>query len=272
MSHQVAIQYYNTGLQYAKNRNLGDAIEFLNEAITRNPNHVNSYNVLGKVYIQKGDINSARACWQKALNIDPTDAVASQCLSATRTRHLQIQPYILILIIAMLVVALITSLLVLRHNINDLRSGIAEAVTHTTVVMSTPVSIPKLETKSKVTETYNNALIEYRTGKYDSAISMFQQVLDYPPSHNLKDNAQYWLGECYYSKGKYDQALIEFQRVGIFFPESDKVFYADLKSAYSYYKMGQIELARQKLQQLSKYQSGQEYRQQIELAKQKFGY
>ena len=283
MSHQVAIKYYNTGLQYAKNRNLDDAIEFLNEAITRDPNHVNSYNVLGKVYIQKGDISAARSCWHKALDIDPSDAVASQCLSATRTRHLQTQPYTLILItiIIMLATALIINFLLSRHKINNLQSEIAEATKQTidqtqfetdqiTVNIPAPVSIPKLETKSKVTETYNNALMEYRTGRYDSSIKMFQQVLEYPPSHHLKDNAQYWLGECYYSKGKYDQALIEFQRVRKFFPKSDKIFYADLKSAYSYYKKGQVELARQKLLQLSKYRSGQECRHLIELAKLKF--
>ena len=271
MSHQVAIKYYNTGLQYAKNRNLDDAIESLNEAITRDPNHVNSYNVLGKVYIQKGDISAARLCWHKALYIDPIDAVASQCLSAIRTRHLQAQPYTLILItiIIMLATALIISFLLSRHKINNLQSDIAE-LKQTIVNIPALVSIPKLETKSQVTETYNNALTEYRIGRYDSAIRMFQQILEYPPSHNLKDNAQYWLGECYYSKGTYDQALIEFQRVRKFFPKSDKVFYSDLKSAYSYYEKDQVELARQKLLQLSKYRSSQEYQYLIELAKLKF--
>jgi len=271
MSHQVAIKYYNTGLQYAKNRNLDDAIEFLNEAITRDPNHINSYNVLGKVYIQKGDISAARSCWHKALDIDPTDAVASQCLSATRTRHLQTRPYTLILItiIITLAAALIINFLLSRHKINNLQSEIAEATRQ--IAVNIPfVSIPKLETKSQVTETYNNALTEYRIGRYDSAIRMFQQVLEYPPLHHLKDNAQYWLGECHYSKGKYDQALIEFQRVRKFFPKSDKIFYADLKSAYSYYEKDQVELARQKLLQLSKYRSGQEYRSLIELAKLEF--
>jgi tetratricopeptide (TPR) repeat protein len=272
MSHQVAIKYYNTALQYAKNRNLDDAIESLNEAITSDPNHVNSYNVLGKVYIQKGDIGAARSCWHKALDIDPNDAVASQCLSATRTRHLQTQSYTLILItiIIMLATALIISFLLSRHKINNLQSEIAEATKQTTANIPEAVSIPKLETKSQVTETYNNALTEYRIGRYDSAIRMFQQVLEYPPSHQFKDNAQYWLGECYYSKGTYDQALIEFQQVRKFFPKSDKVFYADLKSAYSYYEKDQVELARQKLLQLSKYRSSQEYRNLIELAKLKF--
>jgi len=272
MSHQVAIKYYNAGLQYAKNRNLDDAIEFLKKAINRDPNHVNSYNVLGKVYIQKGDIRSARSCWHKALDIDPTDAVASQCLSATRTRRLQIQPYTLMLItiIIMLATALIINFLLSRHKINNLQSEIAEATKQPTVNIPEAVSIPKLETKSQVTETYNNALTEYRIGRYDSAIRMFQQILEYPPSHLFKDNAQYWLGECYYSKGKYDQALIEFQRVRKFFPKSDKIFYADLKSAYLYYEKGQVELARQKLLQLSKYRSDQESQRLIELAKLKF--
>jgi TolA-binding protein len=272
MSHQFAIKYYNAGLQHAKNRNLDDAIEFLNAAITRNPNHVNSYNVLGKVYIQKGDIRAARSCWRKALHIDPTDAVASQCLSKTRIRHLQIQPYnlILITIIIMLATALIINLFLSRHKINNLQSEIAEATKQATINIPAPVSIPKLETKAQVTETYNNALTEYRIGRYDSASRMFQQILEYPPSHNLKDNAQYWLGECYYSKGNYDQALIEFERVKTFFPKSEKIFYADLQSAYSYYKKDQVELARQKLLQLSKYQSAQEYQQLIESAKLKF--
>lgn len=52
-------------------------------------------------------------------------------------------------------------------------------------------------------------------------------------------NAQYWLGESFYSQKNYDQAIKEF---GIFlkeYPESPKVASALLKQGYAYLEVGQ---------------------------------
>ncbi|MFC1715786.1 tetratricopeptide repeat protein [Candidatus Poribacteria bacterium] len=108
-----------------------------------------------------------------------------------------------------------------------------------------------LTTPSQVLEAYDQAIADCMSRKYDLAIRAFQQILEYPSSHNLKDNAQYWLAECYSAKCEYDQALIEFQKVKENFPESNKLFDSELMVAYTYYRSGRIKQAKQKLAQLS---------------------
>ncbi|MFC1718436.1 excisionase family DNA-binding protein, partial [Candidatus Poribacteria bacterium] len=71
---------------------------------------------------------------------------------------------------------------------------------------------------SQVVAAYDQAIADFMSRKYDLAFRAFQQILEYPSSHNLKDNAQYWLAECYSAMSEYDQALIEFQKVKENFP------------------------------------------------------
>jgi TolA-binding protein len=97
----------------------------------------------------------------------------------------------------------------------------------------------------------------------------FQRILEYPTPHQRKANAQYWLAECYYAQEKYIQALAEFQRVKTLFPKADKVFDAELKVAYTYYKLGRIEEAKQKLSQLSRDWPHQRYRPKIAILSEK---
>jgi TolA-binding protein len=112
--------------------------------------------------------------------------------------------------------------------------------------------LPELKTKMQVTESYNQALAACMSGQYNQAIGAFRQVLQYPQPHQLKDNAQYWLAECYYAQKKYVQALAEFQKVKELFPKADKVFDAELKIAYTYHKLNRKEAAKHRLAQLSR--------------------
>lgn len=62
--------YYNEGIVLAQKGLLDEAIEKLVAAIAMNPNSVDSYVVLGKLYAQKGRYDKAIAQWEKALKID----------------------------------------------------------------------------------------------------------------------------------------------------------------------------------------------------------
>jgi len=101
------------------------------------------------------------------------------------------------------------------------------------------------------------------SGQYNQAVRAFQQVLQYPQSHQLKDNAQYWLAECYYAQKKYVQALAEFQKVSELFPKADKVFDAELKIAYTYHKLNRKEAAKHRLALLSREWSQPQYQTKI---------
>lgn len=272
MNHQRAIEHYNNGLQYAKEEKWDEAIEFLSKAITENPDHVNSYNVLGKVYIQKDDVNAARKCWRKVSKIDPDNAAARQCLAKIGKGFDQIHVRKLLwpAIVAISLAALIITSSIFLRRIGDLKAELTTATTTQKIqqnkpatmtgeIYAQPTILMRLETDSQVTEAYSQALADCRSGHYDQAIEVFQQILRYSQPHQLMDNAQYWLGECYYAQKKYDRALEEYQKIKRLFPQANKVFDAELKIAYSYYNLDRIEEARQQLQQLSKDWPQQQY-------------
>ena len=76
---------------------------------------------------------------------------------------------------------------------------------------------PKLSYKEK----YNLALADYRLRKFKSAIKKFKSLTDEDNSHSLSDNAQYWMGECYYHLKFYSKAASEFEKV-LSFDNSNK--------------------------------------------------
>lgn len=294
MNHQRVAEHYNNGLQCARGGNWDAAIEFLSKAIADNPSHVNSYNVLGKVYVQKDEISAARKCWQAALKADPGNVTARQCLAKAGKGFGQFQfrrllwPALVVISLSALVI--VSSVLLGRignletklvaatiDQITDdapvlLDSTAQEAVhdesdmmTEETATHSQPTIPPQFEKDSQVTEAYHQALADCRSQHYSQAMEVFRQILRYSGTHDLKDNAQYWLAECYYAQREYVQALEEFQRVKGQFPESNKTFDAELKVAYSHYHLGHIAETREQLLQLSKDWPQQEYRSKIAL-------
>lgn len=108
------------------------------------------------------------------------------------------------------------------------------------------------ETPSTPQSLYNTAYADYLRGDYDLAINGFQEFLRLFADSELADNAQYWIGECYYSQGKFMQAVKEFDKVIINFPQADKLPAAHLKKALSYFELNQIGQAVIQLQQLIK--------------------
>lgn len=80
---------------------------------------------------------------------------------------------------------------------------------------------------------YNTAYTDYIKGNFDLAIAGFRQYISSYPSTQLTDNAQYWVGECFYSQRRYEQAVEEFNRAIQNFPNGDKIPSAMLKKGYA---------------------------------------
>ncbi|MFQ6082717.1 MAG: tol-pal system protein YbgF [Candidatus Aminicenantia bacterium] len=88
---------------------------------------------------------------------------------------------------------------------------------------------------------YNTAYSDYLKGNYQLAIDGFKLYIEQFRESPLADNAQYWVGECYYSQENYTQAIEEFNRLILNFPQGDKVPAAYLKKAYSFLALGEKE-------------------------------
>ncbi len=92
----------------------------------------------------------------------------------------------------------------------------------------------------------------FREGKYEKSREGFENFLKQHPDTEFSDNAQFWIGECYYFEKKYEKAIVEYDKVTKNFPDGNKVPYALLKQGLSFLKLGDKASAKLLLQQVIK--------------------
>ncbi len=105
---------------------------------------------------------------------------------------------------------------------------------------------------------YIDALSLYQARNFREAIKRFENLLAVDRNNELADNAQYWIGECYYGLEEYEQALNAFRKV-FNFPGSNKLEAAQFKIAYCYLQLGQRSKARQELEDFLRKYPNSEY-------------
>jgi len=96
---------------------------------------------------------------------------------------------------------------------------------------------------------YQQALDMFHNNQYREAIDAFESLLSNNRNHSLSDNAQYWIGECYYALGNYRAAVIAFEKV-FTFKQSNKNDYSQYKLGLSYFQLGDKERSRSEFQNL----------------------
>ncbi len=103
-------------------------------------------------------------------------------------------------------------------------------------------------------EAYMKAFGLYSTDKYEEAIEAFTAFIKAYPDSEYAANAQYWIGECFYSRSNLPKALDAFNRVITDYPRGNKVPDAMLKVGYTLFAMKQTEKGAEVLESLiSKY-------------------
>ena len=119
----------------------------------------------------------------------------------------------------------------------------------------TPVAVSD-QSKAQLSKTwqqrkaYQQAYQLISTKKYDQAAVALEKFIKHYPNSEYVANAHYWLGEVYYTQGKKMQAMKEFNAVIEKFTQNRKVPDAKLKKAFLYYDKGDINQAKQQLQQV----------------------
>ena len=83
-------------------------------------------------------------------------------------------------------------------------------------------------------ELYQNAYADYSRGNYLLAVLGFQEYVRRFPDSELADNAQYWVGESYFSSGDFDSAISAFDQMLARYPNGDRLPSAYLKKGLSY--------------------------------------
>lgn len=90
---------------------------------------------------------------------------------------------------------------------------------------------------------YIQALTAYQNGQYREAEERFAELVSGGSQHELADNSQYWLAECFYATKNFKRAIAEFERVFNYL-SSDKGDDARYKIALSYWNVGSHDRAR----------------------------
>jgi tol-pal system protein YbgF len=99
---------------------------------------------------------------------------------------------------------------------------------------------------------YSVAYQIFKEGNYDKARTEFQNFLSTYPNSEYSDNAQFWVGECYFFEKKYESAILEYEKVTKNYPNGNKVPYALLKQGLSFLKLGDKTSAKLLLQEVIK--------------------
>ena len=127
-----------------------------------------------------------------------------------------------------------TRITLLGDRVEKLEKVVTSAPAVETPAPPTP---SQSEERQAIASSYSAALQDYRAGRCRQAMDKFSQFIRLNPSSDLSDNAQYWIGECYYGLNNYRQALAEFQKVFLY-PKTNKADAAQLKIGYCYLELG----------------------------------
>ncbi|MBW2039149.1 MAG: tol-pal system protein YbgF [Deltaproteobacteria bacterium] len=104
-----------------------------------------------------------------------------------------------------------------------------------------PTTIPKerpTHGEEDMEGAYQRAYHTLKEGDYQHALRMFKEFLLTYPQSEYADNAQHWIGECYYLQGDYETAILEYEKVITRYPRGDKVSSALLKQGFAFLNLG----------------------------------
>ncbi|MEK6692485.1 MAG: tol-pal system protein YbgF [Nitrospirota bacterium] len=102
---------------------------------------------------------------------------------------------------------------------------------------SSPPEVKEKEKEKSPEDAYKEAYATFKHGEIGIAKDMFKRFIKAYPKGEYSDNAQYWLGECYFAEKDYENAILAFEDIIKKFPKSEKVPSAMLKQGYSFYEL-----------------------------------
>lgn len=79
------------------------------------------------------------------------------------------------------------------------------------------------ETTLKAHQSFNLAADLFKQSEYKSAITKYEKVINLDPKSQLAQEAQLWIGHCYFKLGKNEQALQSFNSIIKEFPQSNMI-------------------------------------------------
>ena len=113
-----------------------------------------------------------------------------------------------------------------------------------------PEQTAEIAPDSNEENSYSEAFTLLKQGQHKDAVENFRTFLQQYPSSQYADNAQYWLGESFYTRRKFEMAITEYKTLLSQYPDSGKASHAQLKVGYCYHELGQTDFAQGELEDL----------------------
>lgn len=141
----------------------------------------------------------------------------------------------------------------------DKQIQLANQVPAQSVAANTNDEVPAKETEAVAEQlvdenvAYQNAVdLILKAKDYDAAIPAFKRFIAQYPNSEFIANAHYWLGQLLYNKRQWQAALTQFEVIVSQFQTSTKHADALLKAGLAYQRLGQAELAKERLTRVVK--------------------
>ena len=99
-------------------------------------------------------------------------------------------------------------------------------------------SVPPPPNAPPAMDLLSQAYADCRRGNYDLGVQSLREFLRIYPNTDRSDNAQYWIGECYFGKENYAEANDAWDLLLRDFPSSDKIADARYKKGLALEKLG----------------------------------
>lgn len=115
-----------------------------------------------------------------------------------------------------------------------------------------PQAAPAAAVADTPVSRYSQAKSLLDSGQLSVARTLFLQLRDAYPDHDLADNALYWIGESWYAESQWLKAAQAFVRVAKEYPRGNKVPDAMYKLAKSYERVGDLAGADDVLRQIAR--------------------
>ena len=100
-------------------------------------------------------------------------------------------------------------------------------------------------------EEFNQSLKVIQEEKsYPKARALLSAFIAKFPTHELSDDAQYWIGQTYFEERNYERAILAFNKVQVDYANGDKAPEALLQEGMSFLSLGDKASARELLMRL----------------------
>lgn len=136
----------------------------------------------------------------------------------------------------------------------QIAAGVPQDTSQDVAVMVPPVGVPAevplppKPIQPNPEDEYNEALrILNEERSFPRARLMFNRFISKNPTHELADDAQYWIGESYFEEKNFERAILAFNKVQVDYANGDKAPDALFKEALVFLNLGDRASARELL-------------------------